>query len=124
MILYSQWLALPINVRHKLAADFGIIKKTPTHVQDNVVVNDGYVIKEVEDALTVEAMQVYLGVGVQETDINVLWDMVINPGPVTHETNVVTDTPVIVVPPAKKSGRPKGSKNKANENQNPTEAQK
>jgi len=109
MLLYSQWLSLPINVRHKIASDFKIQKKTPTHVQDNIIVSDGYNLHDVENALTVEALQNYLHVG--EKDLNILWNMLINP---VHESNVVTDVPIINLVP-KKSGRPKGSKNKQDE---------
>lgn len=109
MILYSQWMRLPINVRHKIANDLGIPKKSPTHVQDNVIISDGYTIQDVEDALTVERLQIYLGVGLQETDIHILWDMLINPQ--THEENVITNVAVIEVP-KKHRGRMKGAKNK------------
>lgn len=109
MILYSQWMRLPINIRHKIANDLGIPKKSPTHVQDNVIVSDGYNIQDVEDALTVDRLQIYLGVGTQETNINTLWEMLVNPQ--THESNVITDVPVIDVS-KKKAGRPAGSKNK------------
>lgn len=104
ILLYGSWLRLPINLRHKIANDLGIPKKHPTHVQDNVIVSDGYDIHDVENALTVTALQTYLGVGIQETDINVLWEMLVNPP--SHEVNVVIE-PVIVVPPVKKAGRPK-----------------
>lgn len=104
MILYSQWMRLPINIRHDIASHLGILKKSPTHVQDNVIVSDGYQIQDVEDALTVSNLQTYLGVGTQESDINVLWEMLITPP--GHEVNVVTDVPVITIPPKKKAGRP------------------
>lgn len=109
MILYSQWMRLPINVRHKIANDLGIPKKSPTHVQDNIIISDGYNIHDVENALTVERLQTYLGVGLQETDLDTLWDMLVNPQ--VHEANVANE-PVIVVPPLKKAGRPRGSKNR------------
>lgn len=129
MLLYSAWLRLPINLRHKIASELNIPKKHPTHVQDNVIVTDGYSIQDVEKALTVENLQVFLGVGSQENDINVLWQMLITPP--SHEANVVNDIPVITLkqmidkqtPEVKKAiekevkrlktkGRPRGSKNK------------
>jgi hypothetical protein len=57
MLFYSRWLSLPINVRHTLATHFGITKSMPTHVQDNRVVVDGYRVEDVENTLTVIAMQ-------------------------------------------------------------------
>ncbi len=131
MFLYSQWLSLPINVRVEMAQKFGIQKKNPTHVQDNVIVNDGYLIQEVENALTLENLQSYLETN--ETDMNILWDMIRNPQhyafkgivepePVTglidmdfgiqrldniEEVKKVENTEV-----KKKGGRPAGSKNK------------
>lgn len=110
MLLYSAWLALPINTRHEIAKGLGIVKKTPTHVQDNVIVSDGYNIHDVENALTVENLQNYLGVGLQETDINVLWDMLINPMPDVHMTP--TNLEPATDKPKGKGGRPKGAKNK------------
>ncbi len=60
MILYSRWLNLPIATRQAIALAFGINKKNPTHVVDNHVRDDGYVIGDIESALTVERMQAYL----------------------------------------------------------------
>ncbi len=59
--LYSHWLALPISTRHALAQAFNIKKKNPTHVVDNEVRDDGYVIGDIESALTMEAMEKYIG---------------------------------------------------------------
>ncbi len=59
--LYSHWLALPIQTRHALAAAFGIKKKNPTHVVDDMVKDDGYVIGDIESALSMEAMTEYVG---------------------------------------------------------------
>lgn len=72
MIFYSQWLNLPINTRHKIASEFGVAKKLPTHVQDNVIVSDGYNVKDVESALSIGALQHYLNV--DSEDINILWN--------------------------------------------------
>lgn len=49
--LYSRWLALSLSTRIAIAKELGIAKNGSTHVQDNVVVSDGYNIKTVEDAL-------------------------------------------------------------------------
>jgi len=120
MIKYSQWASLPINIRHKLAGDFNIQKKFPTHVQDNKIVSDGYDILEVEKALTVENMQTYLGVGKQETNVDTLWNMILEQEThPPHEANVVTNEPVIIIP-KKHRGRVKGSKNKSHANKTTT----
>jgi hypothetical protein len=75
MFLYSRWLSLPITTRIKIASDFGIIKKGSTHVVDNKIQSDGYVISEVEEALTVPALQKYLNT--DETDMSILWSMLV-----------------------------------------------
>lgn len=61
MILYSKWLDLPINTRHEIARIFGIPKKNPTHVQDNIIVSDGYDVRDVEKALSIANLKDYLG---------------------------------------------------------------
>jgi len=76
MILYSKWLDLPINIRHEIARIFSISKKNPTHVQDNVVVSDGYTVKDVESALSVANIQDYLQDYVFD-DINILFDTLV-----------------------------------------------
>lgn len=49
--LYSKWTALPLSTRTAIAKELGIAKTGSTHVQDNVVVSDGYNINTVEAAL-------------------------------------------------------------------------
>ncbi len=61
MILYSSWTALSLSTRNTIAQAFGISKTTPTHVQDNRIVSDGYKVEDVENALSTEAMQKYSG---------------------------------------------------------------
>lgn len=60
MLPYSKWLDLPINTRHEIARIFNITKHGSTHVQDNIIVSDGYNIREIEKALTVQNIQDYL----------------------------------------------------------------
>ncbi len=76
MILYSRWCELPLSTRHKIAGEFGIIKKGPTHVADNVVRDDGYAVKDIEAALTMHSLQKYLGTS--ETDVTVLWSYLVD----------------------------------------------
>lgn len=75
MFLYSAWTNLNINTRHEIAARFGIIKKHSTEVVENVIKNDGYTIKDVEEALNIDAIQEFLGVKV--TDMAILWNLLV-----------------------------------------------
>lgn len=76
MFLFSHWLNLNINTRHKIAAQFGIVKRGSTEVVDNVISNDGYKVKDIEEALNIDALQTYLNT--QEADMTKLWVMLIN----------------------------------------------
>lgn len=71
LFLYSKWLSLPINTRIKIANQFNIQKRGSTEVVDNQIKSDGYAIKEIEEALNIDAIQTYLEV--QETDMMTLW---------------------------------------------------
>lgn len=75
MIMYSQWMRLPLVTRVGIAQAFGIAKTGPTHVIDNRVADDGYKIDALEGALTVEAMQQFLDT--DEGDIATLFDGVV-----------------------------------------------
>lgn len=79
MFLYHKWLELPLQTRVKIANDFGIIKKTSTHVFNNVVQSDGYDIKDVEQALNLDALQKKFNT--TETDLAVLWEWLVNGKP-------------------------------------------
>lgn len=61
MIKYSEWCALTLPVRMQLAQQFGIAKTGSTHVANNQVVSDGYKVEEIENALSIEAMQMFTG---------------------------------------------------------------
>ncbi len=75
LFLYGQWLKLPLTTRAQIASQFGIIKRGSTEVFENRVVNDGYVIGEIEAALNIDALQKNLGSDL--TDMAVLWDMMV-----------------------------------------------
>ncbi len=75
MFLYASWLKLDLSVRARIATQFGIPKTLPTHVQDNVVVQDGYKVQDVESALNIDAIQQYIGV--EHTDMATLWDLLV-----------------------------------------------
>ncbi len=75
IFLYSHWLRLPIATRHALAHVFNINKKNPTHVIDNVVRDDGYVIGDIESALTATAMSAYTGLPYENAEQ--LWNDVV-----------------------------------------------
>lgn len=93
MILFSQWLSLPLPTRHKIASQFNITKKGPTHVVDNVVKDDGYAIKDIESALTMDSLQKYLGT--TEQNLTVLWNYLVDK--IEGRNIVLVDTPI---PPA------------------------
>ncbi len=63
-------------IRQKIAAEFNIAKKRPTHVSDNHVVDDGYMVADIEMMLTAENIRAYLDC--PESDVSVLWDMLVS----------------------------------------------
>lgn len=90
MFMYSSWMRLPLTTRTLLATHFGFSKTGPTHVQDNVVVADGYKISDIEAALNVDAIQKY--VGSESTDLMELWTMMVDK--VEGRAPVPTEEPV------------------------------
>lgn len=105
MLLYSHWLSLPIHIRYKIASDFGITKKGATHVVNNEIQSDGFLIKDVEQILNVDALQKHLGT--TETDMALLWNELVYRAEHPEEVRM----PVIQVESVKvekpKKGRPK-----------------
>ncbi len=97
ILLYSRWLNLPISTRQAIAQAFNIHKKNPTHVVDNLVRDDGYVIGDVESALTAVAMEAF--VGAKFEDANALLDAVVAKaeGRVVEPVAVVAEAPVEIV---------------------------
>ena len=90
MFLYGHWLKLPISTRHAIADKFGIVKKGSTEVFNDTIKSDGYLIQDIEGALSLDAMQHYLDT--EETNAAVLWTMlvdkiegIVNPVKVTAE---------------------------------------
>ncbi len=75
--LYSHWRELSLPTRAVIAKAFGIGKRFPTHVRDNVVIEDGYDIKEIETALNILAIQEYTAL-LNETDLNILWTALVD----------------------------------------------
>ena len=75
MFSYSLWRSLELPARIKIANDLGIKKIGPTHVRDNVVESDGYVIGDVEKALNVDALQAYLQT--DKIDLATLFNMLV-----------------------------------------------
>ena|SRR6185295_220974 len=79
MILYSRWCALSLPLRHKISQAFNIPKTGPTEVSSNQIKSDGYMVQDIEHALTVEAMQDFLGSGfTSQTDMATLWNLVVD----------------------------------------------
>lgn len=93
MFLYSRWQSLDINTRHKIAKQFGIIKRGSTEVVNDQIKSDGYAIKEIEEALNIDAIQIYLEV--TETDMMTLWLWLIDKIEGRELTQVNIDTTVI-----------------------------
>lgn len=76
MFLYSQWCELPLPVRHEVAKIFNIPKVGPTEVFSNTIKSDGYLLKDIEAAITVASLQSYMRL--DETDMSVLWEHFMN----------------------------------------------
>ena len=66
---------MPINTRLKLAHVFAIPKLGPTHVSDNTIQSDGFLVNHIETNLTRENIQTYLKTN--EPDMEKLWQMLI-----------------------------------------------
>ncbi len=99
MFLYSKWMELPLLTRVKIAEVFGIPKTGATEVSSNVVVKDGYAVKDIEEKLTIIAMQDYLSPVDGGEDFSELFSRVIEkvmyvpPVPVVQQ-EVITRTTV------------------------------
>lgn len=65
-----------MHVRNDIAVQFGIPKSGTTHVDSNQIVSDGYKVEDIDAKLTPEAIQEY--VGVINSDMEVVWDMMID----------------------------------------------
>jgi len=76
MILYSRWANLTLQTRNKIASEFGIQKKGSVEVFSNTIKSDGYLVEDIEKALTLEALQKYLKT--DEKDIAELWEQLID----------------------------------------------
>lgn len=81
--LYSHWLSLSIAKRIEIAQEFNIQKKGSTHVVGDRIESDGYLIEDVESALTLDNLQKKLGSDI--TDMAILWDMLVHSSPVSPE---------------------------------------
>jgi hypothetical protein len=97
-------MELKLPVRYRIAQAFGIAKKGPTHVDSNVIVSDGYSIKEIENALNIDAMQAYLET--KEQDPSKLWDMLIakiegREVPTLSPPTQIAPTDEVIQPPVK-----------------------
>ena len=60
MLLYSRWCALSLATRNQIAQHFNIPKKGATEVVSNEIKSDGYLIEDIESALTVDSMKAFL----------------------------------------------------------------
>ena len=73
---YSNWLSLSLVTRTKIAQRYGIPKVRSTHVSNNVVVDDGYNIKDVERIINVVFLQKELNS--TEADLGILFSQLVN----------------------------------------------
>lgn len=71
MFAYTLWLNLSLATRNKIAKEFNIAKTSSIEVVDNYVKSDGFRVHDVENALTVQSLQSFLGT--EESDMAVLW---------------------------------------------------
>jgi len=125
MFLYSKWIDLSISTRHAIASEFGIIKRGSTEVVANVIKSDGYLVREVEAALNIDALQRYLKTDC--IDLPQLWEWLVDKieGRSVSIPTLVVEAPVAPQMPikyelavvAKPKGRQKGSKNKPKSNE-------
>lgn len=60
-MLYGQWLRTGLSTRQAIAAQFGIAKVSATHVSNDVVVDDGYKVHDIETALHQAVLEDFLG---------------------------------------------------------------
>jgi hypothetical protein len=84
---------LPLTKRADIARRFGIAKVRATHVSNNQVIDDGYNIKDIENATSVEQLQVKLNTN--ESDHDALWAMMISDEPTEVPAPVVEAAPVV-----------------------------
>lgn len=75
-MLYSKWMDTSLTTRHKIAEIFGFKKKRSTHVSNNRVVDDGFDVKEMEEAMTIHKLQDFLNN--PETDLNKLFQLLVD----------------------------------------------
>jgi hypothetical protein len=99
IFFYSKWLELPLATRQKLAQVFNIPKTGATEVSSNIIVKDGYAVKDIEEKMSIEAMQDYLGAVDGGDDLSVLFDQVVEkaiyvPTPPMISQEVVVKTTV------------------------------
>jgi hypothetical protein len=66
---YGKWLSLSLDTRNKIAEIFGIIRKGQIEVFSNTVKNDGYLVQDIEAALTPRAIKNYLRVDEDNPEI-------------------------------------------------------
>lgn len=76
MFLYHHWTQLPLSTRNKIAQQFRIERKNSIEVFNDTIKSDGYLIKDIEEALNVDAIQIYLST--EETDMQLLWSLLVD----------------------------------------------
>ena len=98
MILYSKWLSLPLSVRNDIAQRMKINRSGAIEVNSNVVKSDGYAIQDVEMALSVPCLQVYLDVDTNDHEaLFMALVSMVEAG--QHPTPTVAKSAMSVLPP-------------------------
>lgn len=94
MFPYSLWCSLPIQKRHEIALKFNITKKGSTEVFSNTIKSDGYLVQDIDDALSLENVRRVLNT--DETDSSILWSYIVDgmPAPIVEIVELITE-PVV-----------------------------
>lgn len=75
-MLYSRWREVQLSTRHKIAEIFGFKKVRSTHVVNNEISDDGFNVKDIEEALALDKLQNFLNN--PSTDINYLFNLTVD----------------------------------------------
>lgn len=57
----KQWLDFPISTRQALVQIFDIPRSSTSYVEDNRVISDGHTQADLDESITLEKIQAYLG---------------------------------------------------------------
>lgn len=67
---YQDWVQLSIGLRQKIAFTFGVKKVGPTHVVNNEIQSDGYLMKDLSERLSLSALELHFNlIGMSYDDL-------------------------------------------------------